>query len=338
MNPFKYHTVEFRRLWDVTLAGLELNGISTDGLGEKHLDKYVLRGGLNLSQYSLSLLPPHLGGFSAEAPVDMSDRTATFIDAINTASPSGFKGSLANQRGQEGFGSHERNDFDFSSSLDAEDSHSREQSHAESARESSGPTEPRESKLNLTADKDDAEKPEKPTDKQDAKGKKAEKSSRSLPTRASSSSGSQPPSTPPRLSGRIVPAPASIRAHIDQSRSRPHEASAPLAPGPIDPKADQVHVNANASNIRLVSEARQIIARANARFPCITAALLQKCSAAHLPKPNFADLPPTVVIEAARAVMNQEAVLAALLASAIAESATHGSQGVRSKNSPKPST
>ena len=96
MNPFKYHTVEFRRLWDVTLAGLELNGISTDGLGEKHLDKYVLRGGLNLSQYSLSLLPPHLGGFSAEAPVDMSDRTATFIDAINTASPSGFKGSLAN--------------------------------------------------------------------------------------------------------------------------------------------------------------------------------------------------------------------------------------------------
>ena len=81
--------------------------------------------------------------------------------------------------------------------------------------------------------------------------------------------------------------------------------------------------------MRLVSEARQIIARANARFPCITAALLQKCSAAHLPKPNFADLPPTVVIEAARAVMNQEAVLAALLASAIAESASHGNAGKR---------
>ena len=95
MNPFKYHTVELRRLWDVTLTGLELNGISAEGLGEKHMDKFVLRGGLNLSQYSLSLLPPHLGGFSTEAPVDMSDRTATFIDAINTASPAGFKGSIS---------------------------------------------------------------------------------------------------------------------------------------------------------------------------------------------------------------------------------------------------
>ena len=55
MNPFKYHSVETRRLRDVTLAGLELNGVSTEGLGEKHLDKYVLRGGLNLSQY-LSLI------------------------------------------------------------------------------------------------------------------------------------------------------------------------------------------------------------------------------------------------------------------------------------------
>ena len=60
MNPFKYNTVELRRLWDVTLAGLELNGISAEGLGEKHMDKFALRGGLNLSQYSLSLLPPHL--------------------------------------------------------------------------------------------------------------------------------------------------------------------------------------------------------------------------------------------------------------------------------------
>ena len=197
--------------------------------------------------------------------------------------------------------------------------------------DTSGTSEQKDTKLNLTADKDDAnaEKSEKATEKHNAKGKKAEKPSRSLSTRSSSSSGSQPPSTPPRMAGRTVPAPASIRHHIDQARAQPSAANGPLAPGPLDPKADQVHVNAYASNIRLVSEARQIIARSNARFPCITAALLQKCSASHLPKPNFADLPPTVVIEAARAVMNQEAVLAALLASAIAESATHGAQGKR---------
>ena len=142
MNPFKYHTVESRRLWDVTLAGLELNGISTDGLGEKHLDKYVLRGGLNLSQYSLSLLPPHLGGFSTEAPVDMSDRTASFIDAINTASPAGFNDSFANSRSKDGFG--------FASFLDAEDTPTEDDARLEEAtQEPSDASEPKDTTYRL---------------------------------------------------------------------------------------------------------------------------------------------------------------------------------------------
>ena len=146
MNPFKYHTVELRRLWDVTLAGLELNGISTDGLGEKHLDKYVLRSGLDLSQYSLSLLPPHLGGFSTEAPVDMSDRTASFIDAINTASPAGFKGSLANPRSKDAFG--------FASFLDSEDTTTEDDARLEGAtQESSDASEPKDTTIDSAADK-----------------------------------------------------------------------------------------------------------------------------------------------------------------------------------------
>ena len=56
LNPFKYHSIESRRLWDVTVAGLELNGISTEDLGEKHLGRFVLRGGLRLSHYAISLI------------------------------------------------------------------------------------------------------------------------------------------------------------------------------------------------------------------------------------------------------------------------------------------
>ena len=91
INPFKCHSVKARRLWEVTLTGLELNGICTDGLGEKEGGKFILRGGHHLSSYSTAMLPPHLGGFLNEAPIDMSDRTASSINAINMASPSGYK-------------------------------------------------------------------------------------------------------------------------------------------------------------------------------------------------------------------------------------------------------
>ena len=164
MNPFKYHTVELRRLWDVTLAGLELNGISAEGLGEKHMDKFVLRGGLNLSQYSLSLLPPHLGGFSTEAPVDMSDRTATFIDAINTASPAGFKGSISIPRNKDGSG--------FTSLLDAEDTAPEEDTRIEEASaESAEASDAKADKSETKAEKSDAksEKLDKASDKPDLK-------------------------------------------------------------------------------------------------------------------------------------------------------------------------
>jgi hypothetical protein len=96
---------------------------------------------------------------------------------------------------------------------------------------------------------------------------------------------------------------------------------------PFDPKSDQVHARANASNLRLAAEARQIIAKSSSKYPCISAALLRKCGAGDIPKPNLSDFAPSAVVEAARAVMHQESVLAALLASAIAESASHGFAG-----------
>jgi hypothetical protein len=98
LNPFKYHSVETRWLWDVTLQGLEMNGVTLDGIGEKLEDKFVLRGCLRLSPYALALMPPHLGGSLADAPINMSDRTVSFIDAINTASPTGYKGASSRQR------------------------------------------------------------------------------------------------------------------------------------------------------------------------------------------------------------------------------------------------
>ena len=137
------------------------------------MDKYVLRGGLNLSQYSLSLLPPHLGGFSTAAPVDMSDRTATFIDAINTASPAGFKGSISNPRTKDGSG--------FTSLLDAEETVAEEDTaHEEASAELGKASEQIESKPTPTADKTDAkaEKPEKASDKPDPKLKQKEKLAR----------------------------------------------------------------------------------------------------------------------------------------------------------------
>ena len=120
------------------------------------MDKYVLRGGLNLSQYSLSLLPPHLGGFSPEASVDMSDRTAAFIDAINTASPAGFKGSLSSPR-RDGSG--------FTSFLDAEDSVPEDAARLEeSTTETSDTSELKESKTDAktkTSDKSSNKSSEK---------------------------------------------------------------------------------------------------------------------------------------------------------------------------------
>jgi len=63
LNPFKYHSVEARRLWEVTVAGLELNGISTENLGEQHEGKFVLRGSLPLVALFSCPHPTPLGWF-----------------------------------------------------------------------------------------------------------------------------------------------------------------------------------------------------------------------------------------------------------------------------------
>jgi hypothetical protein len=138
------------------------------------------------------------------------------------------------------------------------------------------------------------------------------------------------PSTPPKPA-RSIPshAPPTIRQYIELARKLARER--PAAPddppaSPFDPKSDQVHARANASNLPW-RRARQIIARSSSKYPCISAALLRTCGACDIPKPNLSDFAPSAVVEAARAVMHQESILAALLASAIAESASHGFAG-----------
>ena len=89
-DPIKYHSTEARRLLEVTLRGLEGNGITTLGLGDKSGSKFILRGGLTLSGFARAQLPVQLGGTCAVAPVDMADRTVTFIDTAIGSAPSDF--------------------------------------------------------------------------------------------------------------------------------------------------------------------------------------------------------------------------------------------------------
>ena len=42
-DPIKYHSTEARRLLEVTIHGLEGNGIATLGLGDKSGNKFILR-------------------------------------------------------------------------------------------------------------------------------------------------------------------------------------------------------------------------------------------------------------------------------------------------------
>ena len=44
-NPIRYHTSEARHLMETTMAGLELNGITTTGIGARRGDLFVLRVG-----------------------------------------------------------------------------------------------------------------------------------------------------------------------------------------------------------------------------------------------------------------------------------------------------
>ena len=286
LNPFKYHSVESRRLWDVTLQGLEMNGITLDGIGERLDDKFVLRGCLRLSPYALAQLPPHLGGSLADAPIDMPDRTVSFIDAINTASPTGYKGASTRQRLDE-----------LSEAIAAEMSDLRAPAHEASDFDA----------------KSAEERPRSDRPKRDTK-----KSGGSVEPSAE-----RPPTTPLKFGrGLTSSAPPTIRSFIDEARQQRVRID-PVSV-PLDPKADQVHAFANASTLRLATEARQIIARSASRIPCVIAALLTKAGASDLQKPNLNDFSPTAVIEAARAVQNQEAILSALLASAVAEGAAHG--------------
>ena len=223
--------------------------------------------------------------------MDMSDRTVSFIDAVNAASPSGSKGPAQARHievlSESSSQAQARSSSGFSSHIDGEAS---------------------------------ADQPDLPEEK--SRPRRGTKT----PTTAAGLSNA-PPSTPSKQNRFAqATAPPSIRQHIDDARTRPavrEESPTSL----LDPKADQVHSRAHASNIRLTSEARQIIARSASKYPFITAALLQQCGAADLQKPNLADFAQPAIIEAARAVLNQEGILAALLASAVAESTSHGRSG-----------
>ena len=67
-NPIRYHTSEARHLMETTMAGLELNGITTTGIGARRDGHFVLRGGEYLTPHARALLPMHMGGANREAP------------------------------------------------------------------------------------------------------------------------------------------------------------------------------------------------------------------------------------------------------------------------------
>ncbi len=98
----------------------------------------------------------------------------------------------------------------------------------------------------------------------------------------------------------------------------------------IDMRSDERHIAAHASNLQLASEARQILSGAPMRHPAIHKALLMHVGAASgvdMPRPQLADFATAVLIEAARAVNMQAAVLRILLVSAQAGASTAGLAG-----------
>ena len=78
---------------EVTLAGLELNSVSSASFGARvHDGRFILRGGTYLSSLAKAQLPLHMGGANPDIPADLDERTINFMDMANAMSSRGFKG------------------------------------------------------------------------------------------------------------------------------------------------------------------------------------------------------------------------------------------------------
>jgi len=79
---------------EVTLAGLELNSVSSASFGARGSDgRFILRGGTYLSSLAKAQLPMHMGGANPDIPEDLDERTILFMDMANAMSSRGFKGA-----------------------------------------------------------------------------------------------------------------------------------------------------------------------------------------------------------------------------------------------------
>ena len=92
-NPIKYHSTVAKRLLQVTLDGLTLNGVDVPGIGDKDKlsGKHVLRTGLLLTAHAQSQLPYDMGGFRRVPQQQMDQKTVQFMRQANLSSPSGYK-------------------------------------------------------------------------------------------------------------------------------------------------------------------------------------------------------------------------------------------------------
>ena len=80
---------------EVTLAGLELNSVSSASFGARGLGgRFILRGGTYLSSLAKAQLPMHMGGANPDIPTDLDERTINFMDMANAMSSRGFKGGV----------------------------------------------------------------------------------------------------------------------------------------------------------------------------------------------------------------------------------------------------
>ena len=66
---------------EVTLAGLELNSVSSASFGARGPDgRFILCGGTYLSSLAKAQLPLHMGGAYPDIPEDLDERTIYFMD------------------------------------------------------------------------------------------------------------------------------------------------------------------------------------------------------------------------------------------------------------------
>ena len=86
-NPIKYHSTVAKRLLQVTIDGLTLNGVDVPGIGDKLSGRHVLRTGLAHAQ---SQLPYDMGGFRRVPQQQMDQKTVQFMRQANLSSPKGY--------------------------------------------------------------------------------------------------------------------------------------------------------------------------------------------------------------------------------------------------------